>query len=115
MKDFLKNIVCAGVGAAFLTREKLEEVGKELVDKGSMTLDEGKEFVDELLKKSDSAKEHLEEWINRKVEDRMKKCHIAGSEEIAELRREVEELRAALDSQNTKAEKDDAQGNEGSE
>ena len=112
MKDFLKNIVCAGVGAAFLTREKLEEVGKELVDKGSMTIDEGKEFVDELLKKSDSAKEHLEEWINRKVEDRMKQCNLASSEEIVELRREVEELRAALDGHNTETKKDNAQGSE---
>ncbi len=96
MKDLLKNIIYAGVGAAFLTREKLEEVGKELVDKGSLTLDEGKEFVDELLKKSDAAKDQLEDWINRRVEERIKKCHLAGSEELAELNRKVDELQAAL-------------------
>lgn len=97
MKDLLKNIIYAGVGAAFLTREKLEEVGKELVEKGSLTLDEGKEFVDELLKKSDNAKDQLEQWIGRKVEDRVRKCHLASSDEIAELRRKMDELQAALD------------------
>ena len=110
MKDLLKNLMYAGVGAAFFTREKLEEVGKELVEKGSLSIDEGKEFVDELLKKSDSAKEQLEQWINRRVEERVKKCHIASSDEIAELRAKVEELQAALEA--LRQEKDKKQGSE---
>jgi polyhydroxyalkanoate synthesis regulator phasin len=34
MKELLKNVVYAGVGAAFLTRDKIEEVRGELVNKG---------------------------------------------------------------------------------
>jgi polyhydroxyalkanoate synthesis regulator phasin len=97
MKDLLKNIIYAGVGAAFLTREKLEEVGRDLVEKGTLTIDEGKEFVDELLKKSDKAKEQLEQWMSCKVDERVRKCHLASSDEIAELRRKVEEMQTALD------------------
>lgn len=100
MKDLLKNIIYAGVGAAFLTREKLEEVGRELVEKGSLTMDEGKEFVDELLKKSEKAKEQLEQWMSGKVEERVRKCHLASSDEIAELRRKMEEMQAALEKLN---------------
>ena len=97
MKDILKSIIYTGIGAAFLTREKLEEVRKELVEKGSLTMDEGKEFVDELVKKSDTAKDQLEEWLNHKVEERVKKCHVASAEEIAELRKRVDDLQASLD------------------
>jgi polyhydroxyalkanoate synthesis regulator phasin len=99
MKDLLKNVMYAGIGAAFLTREKLEEVGKELAEKGSMSVDEGKTFVDDLLKKSESAKNNLEQWIGRKVEDKLKTCRCANAEEIAELRRRIAELEAAVQSE----------------
>jgi polyhydroxyalkanoate synthesis regulator phasin len=96
MKDILKNVMYAGIGAAFLTREKLEEVGRELADKGSLSVDEGKAFVEDLLKKSESAKNNLEQWITRKVDERLKSCRCAKAEEIAELRRKIEELETAL-------------------
>ncbi len=96
MKELLKNILYTGVGAAFLTRDKIEEVRAELVEKGKMTKDEGKEFVDEVLKKSDSARDQLELWLNRQVEDRVKQLNLATSDEVAELRRMVEELQVAI-------------------
>lgn len=99
MKDILKNVMYAGIGAAFLTREKLEEVGRELADKGCLSVEEGKAFVDDLLKKSESAKSNLEQWISRKVDERLKSCPCAKAEEIAALRRKVEALEAALASE----------------
>ena len=96
MKELLKNIIYTGVGAAFLTRDKLEEVRTELVKKGSLTKDEGKEFVDELLKKSDSARDQLELWLNRQVEDRVKQLNLATVDEVADLRRKIDELQVAI-------------------
>ncbi len=101
MKDLLKNVVYAGIGAAFLTKEKIEEIRGDLVDKGKMTKDEGKDFVDELLKKSDSAKDQLELWLTRQVEDRVKQLNLATSDEVADLRRKIEELQVVISSQNT--------------
>ncbi len=99
MKDLLKNVVYAGVGAAFLTKDKIEELRGELVNKGKITKDEGKEFVDELIKKSESAKDQLELWLNRQVEDRVKQLDLATSDEVADLRRMIEELQVALNKQ----------------
>ncbi len=96
MKELLKNIVYTGVGAAFLTRDKLEEVRTELVKKGNLTKDEGKDFVDELLKKSDSARDQLELWLNRQVEDRVKQLNLATADEVADLRRKIDELQVAI-------------------
>jgi polyhydroxyalkanoate synthesis regulator phasin len=98
MKEVLKNILYIGVGAAFLTREKLEDLGKELAEKSDMTRDEGKQFIDDLLKKSDGAKEQLEHWVNRSMEDRLKKCNMVGADEIEALRRQVDELQRTVDS-----------------
>lgn len=99
MKDLLKNVVYAGVGAAFLTKDKIEELRGDLVNRGKMTKDEGKEFVDELIKKSESAKDQLELWLTRQVEDRVKQLDLVTSEEVADLRRKVEELQVALNKQ----------------
>jgi polyhydroxyalkanoate synthesis regulator phasin len=96
MKELLKNILYTGVGAAFLTRDKIEELRGELEKKGKMTKDEGKEFVDDLFKKSESARDELELWLNRQVEDRVKQLNLATSDEVAELRRQIEELQVAI-------------------
>jgi len=99
MKELLKNVVYAGVGAAFLTRDKIEEVRSELVNKGKLTKDEGKEFVDDLIKKSEAAKDQLELWLNRQVEERIKQLNLATADEVADLRRKIEELQVAINKQ----------------
>lgn len=96
MIDLLKNVVYAGVGAAFLTRDKIEEVRGELVEKGKITKDEGKEFVDDLIKRSESAKDQLELWLTRQVEDRVNQLNLATTDEVADLRRQVEELQVVI-------------------
>jgi len=96
MKEMLKNILYAGIGAAFLTKEKVEELKNELIEKGKMSQEEGKQFVDELLRKSEKAKDQLELWINKRVEDRIDQFNLATKDEVAELRRKVEELQVAL-------------------
>lgn len=96
MKDLLKNVVYAGMGAAFLTKEKIEELKGELVEKGKISKEEGKQFVDDLVKKSENAKDQLDLWVTRRVEERIDKLNLATSDEVADLRRKVEELQVAL-------------------
>jgi polyhydroxyalkanoate synthesis regulator phasin len=99
MKELLKSIVYTGVGAAFLTKDKIEELKSELVEKGKMTQEEGKQFVDELIGKSEKAKEQLELWLNKRVEERVKQLNLATIDEVNDLRRQVEELQVALNRQ----------------
>ncbi len=96
MKELMKNVVYAGVGAAFLTKEKIEELNRELVEKGKMTQEEGKKFVEELIKKSENAKDQLELWISQRVEDRIRQLNLATRDELADLKRQVEELQVAI-------------------
>lgn len=99
MKELLQNIMYAGIGAATLTKEKLEELQDELIEKGKMSRDEGKQFVDELRSKSEKAKEQLDQWITRRVDDQVKQLNLASKDEIAALRQKVDELRALLEKQ----------------
>lgn len=96
MKEMLKNALYAGLGAAFLTKEKIEELKADLIEKGKMSQEEGKQFVDDLLRKSEKAKDQLELWINKRVEARIKQLNLATKDEIAELERKIEELQVVV-------------------
>ncbi len=96
MKEMLKNALYTGLGAAFLTKEKIEELRKDLIEKGKMSQDEGKQFVDDLIRKSEKAKDQLNLWINKRVEERIDQLNLATKDEIAELRRKIEELQVAI-------------------
>ena len=97
MQEMLKNLLYLGAGAAFVTKEKIEELKNDLVDKGKITQDEGKEFVDELLQKSDDIKGKFEEKINEVVTEQLDKIKVAKSEDIAALREQIQELRAMVE------------------
>jgi polyhydroxyalkanoate synthesis regulator phasin len=96
MKELLKNVVYAGIGAAFLTKEKIEELKSDLIEKGKISQEEGKQFVDDLLRKSEKAKDQLDLWINKRVEDRIQQLNLATKDEIAELQRKIEELQVVI-------------------
>ncbi|MCW5212292.1 hypothetical protein VU04_05220 [Desulfobulbus sp. TB] len=115
MKELIKNILYTGVGAAFLTRDKVDEIRKELVERGNLTKDEGKEFVEDLIKKSDCARNQLEIWLNRQVEERIKGMKFATSAELNELRSKVEKLEVALQTALTNNEEEDPGNGENSE
>ncbi|MBM9615845.1 hypothetical protein JWJ90_16370 [Desulfobulbus rhabdoformis] len=96
MKEMLKNVVYAGIGAAFLTKEKVEALSTELIEKGKMSKEEGKQFVDELVQKSENAKDQLDLWINKQVEDRINQLNLVTKDEVAELQRKIDELQVAM-------------------
>jgi polyhydroxyalkanoate synthesis regulator phasin len=97
MQEFIKDIFYLGAGAAFVTKEKLEELKKELVEKGKMTQEEGKQFVDDLLKKSEKSKKDLEKRIQDTVVEQMKKMNVATGDDIADLKKQIRELRKMIE------------------
>ncbi|MBP7926459.1 MAG: hypothetical protein RBS95_09415 [Desulfobulbus sp.] len=96
MKETLKNILYTGIGIAFLTKDKIEELKADLVEKGRISQEEGRQFVDDLLRRSEKARDQLDLWINKRVEERIEQFNLATRDELADLRRQVEELQVAL-------------------
>ena len=96
MKETLKNILYTGIGIAFLTKDKIEELKADLVEKGRISQEEGRQFVDDLLRRSEKARDQLDLWINKRVEERIAQFDLATRDELADLRRKVEELQVAL-------------------
>ena len=97
MQELIKNVLYLGAGAAFMTKEKIEELKKDFIDKGKMTQEEGKKFVDDMIKKSEKAKEDLEKNIQKMITDKLDKMNVATKDDIADLHKQVADLKKMMD------------------
>lgn len=97
MQELIKNVLYLGAGIAFMTKEKIEELRKDLVERGKMTKEEGREFVDDLAKKSEQAKADMEKKVQELVADRLAKMKVATTDDLADLRKQIEELRTVVE------------------
>jgi polyhydroxyalkanoate synthesis regulator phasin len=92
MLDLMKKAIFTGLGLAFMTKEKIEEFSKELVEKGRLSETEGKEFIDELQNKSEEARKKLREQIENAVNNTLKKMNIATRDDISRLEKQLAKL-----------------------
>src|SRR3954463_16528575 len=68
MIDLIKRTLLTGVGLAVMTRDKVEELGKELASQAKLSENEGQEFVDHLLAQSETARKEFETRISSAVQ-----------------------------------------------
>ena len=93
LMSVVKKTMMTGIGLALKTKDEVEDWARDLVTRGEVTENEGEKFVDELLKRYDEARENLETRIEKVTQEFITKAKVASSEEVAELRKEIEELK----------------------
>ena len=92
MLDIIKKSLFTGLGLAYLTKEKIEELSKEIIAKGNLSEQEGKDFYNDLSLKSKEAKEKLEAQIKNVVHDSLEKMNLASRDDVQALEEKVKEL-----------------------
>lgn len=90
--ETLKKTLYAGVGLAFLTRDKIEELGKRMVEEAKLNETDGKKFIDEILKKSEDAKATFEKTVNSVVGTALEKLDIPRNSDLKALEARVKAL-----------------------
>lgn len=102
MIEIIKKAVLTGIGVASLTREKVEELSKELIDKGKLSEQEGEKFVQDILSRAEESRNAWQNQADQLVKNALDKMQLARAEDIAMLKNEIEKLRdeiAAMHSQ----------------
>jgi len=97
MQELIKSMFYLGAGAAFATKDKIDEIKNDLVEKGKMTQDEGRQFVDDLIKRSEKARADMEKKVQDVVAEQMAKMNMATKDDLADLQKQVQELRKMLE------------------
>jgi polyhydroxyalkanoate synthesis regulator phasin len=97
MNEIIKKTLLTGLGLAFLTKEKIEEVTKEFVERGKLSQQEGEKLYDDLLAKAEESKEEVKKQIECITTETMKKMNLASRDEVQALEKRLQEL---IDAQN---------------
>jgi polyhydroxyalkanoate synthesis regulator phasin len=96
MVDLIKKALYTGVGLAVLTKEKAEELVKELTQQAKLSEQEGKELFEGLLKQSEHARNDFQAKIDEAVLTVVKRLNLATKDEVASLKAKVEELSSKI-------------------
>jgi polyhydroxyalkanoate synthesis regulator phasin len=96
MVELIKKAIYTGLGLAVLTKEKAEELVKELTQQAKLSEQEGKDLFDSLIKHSDQARVDFQTRLDEAVVAVVNRLHLATKDEVASLRSKVEELSARI-------------------
>jgi len=103
MPDLIKKTMLAGVGLALKTWDEVEDLAKELVDKGKMTEKDGNKFVKDLQKRYEETQKKLEARVEKTVKDFLKKANVVTSDELKAVKKEIRELKKMIASEKEKS------------
>jgi polyhydroxyalkanoate synthesis regulator phasin len=96
MIDLIKKTLLTGVGLAVMTKDKVEELGRDLVSQAKLSESEGREFVDNLVRQSEAARSEFETRVDAVVKKTIGGLNLVHKDELARLQAQVDALAAEL-------------------
>jgi len=92
MFDLIKKSLLISLGAAIVTKEKVDEATRHLVDKGKINKEEADSLARDLLKSGEKQWEELQSQIRQSVAKVLKDLDIPKNAELEELKMRLEAL-----------------------
>ena len=96
MLDLMKKTMLTGIGLALLAKDEMEDLAREVVEKGKMTESDGKKFFNDLQKRYEDVQGKLEERVEKTVREIMKKMDLVTVDDLKALKKEIRDLKKAL-------------------
>ncbi len=96
MIELIKKTMLMGVGLAAMTRDKVEEMAREMARNAQLSSEKGQEFIDEVMQRADKAREEFEASVRKAVNDNLARTNVATRDDIADLKTRIEKLEALL-------------------
>ncbi len=92
MFDFVKKAMFAGVGAAVITKDKLEKSLEEMVEKGKMSAEEAKDLSEKIIESGEKETEQAKNEATRLFTDMLNRAQVVTSDQFEALEKRVQEL-----------------------
>jgi len=99
MLDIIKKSIYLGLGAATLTKEKIESLVDELIEKGQLAKDDKPKAVQDILDKIENEEKEIQKKIDDTVKETMNKIGIVAKSDYDTLIKRVEELEKKITEQ----------------
>jgi polyhydroxyalkanoate synthesis regulator phasin len=92
MRESVRKLGLIGAGLWAMTEDKINDLVKDLVDKGDISKEEGKKVIQDVLEESKKQKFDLEKKISEKIQDSISKADIFTRKDMRELESRVDIL-----------------------
>jgi polyhydroxyalkanoate synthesis regulator phasin len=96
MFELVKKSLFLGFGLATLTKEKLEDLGREVARQAKLSQSKAREFELELTNKAEEARQALGAEIDRRVDQTFAKVGVARSKDAIDLAARLAALERAV-------------------
>ncbi|AHF91481.1 hypothetical protein OpiT1DRAFT_02117 [Opitutaceae bacterium TAV1] len=96
MIDLIKKTLLAGVGAAVVTKEKVEESLNDFVRQGKVTANDARIMADKIAEQGRREFEEVSEKLGAKIRDLTSRESSALKEQVAALEQRIATLEARL-------------------
>lgn len=85
MFEILKKTMLTGIGLGLMTRDKVEEVARDIANSANLSADKGQEFVNEAVARAQKSRVELDDRIRAAIDDALSKTNLATKEDIARV------------------------------
>jgi polyhydroxyalkanoate synthesis regulator phasin len=96
MIELMKKTMMMGFGLAAMTRDKVEELAREMAKQADLSAEKGQEFVNEVMDRAEKARGDFESSVQKAVNEQLKNINIATREDVADLTARLEKIEQAL-------------------
>ena len=92
MRESVRKLGLIGAGLWAITEDRINELVKELVDKGDINKEEGKKVVQDMPEERKKQKLDLEKKISEKVQESISKIDVFTKKDMSELESRIQTL-----------------------
>lgn len=92
MYEPIRNLLLAGLGAAVLTKDKVLEVTRQLVEQGKLSTGEAEKMAEDLAEESRRQSKNWGEKLDQGIRKAVEALNLAGREELKDLQERVTNL-----------------------
>jgi len=96
MIDLIKKTMLAGVGATIVTKEKVETLLHDYVEKGKLSTADAKNLADRIVADGRQEYEQAKRDLGQRFQEMLKKSNLATREELAALEKRLAALETKL-------------------
>lgn len=92
MIDFIKKGLAFGLGLAVTSKEQVENIVNELVQKGELSKEESKEMARQMMERGEEEKNRLKQIVREQLQQVLHELHVATRDDIRRLEQRIQSL-----------------------
>lgn len=100
MLDLVKKAMLTGIGIASISKDKVEEIARDLMEQGNISEKEGRKFVEEMMGYAEKSKGDIESYLNKNIDKAIDKAigrlDLVRRSDVEELQKSINELQERL-------------------